>query len=66
MYDPELAVANKALDQARRELAALRSAIADVLEMATGFDDPHDFRECAVERLRLASLPPIAKPNEGE
>ena len=40
------------------ELSALRSAIADVLEMATGFDDPHDFRECAVERLRLASLPP--------
>ena len=33
---------------------------------ATGFDDPHDFRECATERLRLDSRPPVAAPNEGE
>ena len=34
MYDPELAVANKALDQARRELTALRSVLADVRAVA--------------------------------
>ena len=65
MYDPELAVANKALDQARRELTALRSVLADVRAMV----EEHGATVCPLALViydRLASLPPVAAPNEEE